>query len=240
MRFLITTAVLFLTVAVGRGQVQPGLNVGAFGGRSKALPQLSVPPNLRQFIPQGTFLRAILKTQMAPAGETWLLYDNGDDSFPEVHLDAIRTGKATKLFNRAIGGFAGLLPFALDPNRQALAFAYHVGFDCSDTTFVVYGARRGSYQKLFECQTSEGRMKIIEDSSAHLEVWSANWDFDPPDKSCVWCPHRYQIQSYSWQGRKFELTHELLTTGLLETPEIAGKPFTLLPARGVDAHSSPP
>src|ERR1039458_7012662 len=170
MRVLITITVALLTVAVAvpaRGQVQPPLDVEAFGGRSGPLPQLSVPPSLRQFVPPGTFLRAIIKTQIASGGETWLLYDNGDDSFPEVHLDAIRSGKATKLFNSAIGGFAGLVPFAIEPKRQALAFAYHVGFDCGDTTFVVYAADRGSYQKLFEHQTSEGRMKIIEDSAAH-------------------------------------------------------------------------
>jgi hypothetical protein len=238
MRVFISIAAAFLSFAVAapaRGQVQPPLDVEAFGGRSEALPQLKVPSDLRQFIPDGNFLRAIIKTQISPEGETWLLYDNGDDSFPKIHLDAIRAGKAIKLYDDAVGGFAGLVPFSLQGKRQALAFAYHVGFDCGDTTFVIFAAHRGTYDKIFEHQTSEGRMKIVQDSAAQLEVWSADWNFDPPARSCVWCPHRYHIQSYSWRGGKFNLTGERLSSKLLDTPEIAGKPFTLLTAGRVDS-----
>jgi hypothetical protein len=78
-------------------------------------------------------------------------------------------------------------------------------------------------------------MKIVQDSAAQLEVWSADWNFDPPARSCVWCPHRYHIQSYSWRGGKFNLTGERLSSKLLDTPEIAGKPFTLLTAGRVDS-----
>jgi hypothetical protein len=243
MRAFISIAAVFLTSAVAapaRAQVQPPLHVEAFGGRSEALPQLKIPPDLRQFVPEGNFLRAIIKTQIVPEGETWLLYDNGEDSFPAIHLDAIRAGKSTKMYDGAVGGFAGLVPFSLQAKKQALAFAYHVAFDCGDTTFVIFAAHRGTYQKIFEHQTSEGRMKIVEDSTAQIEVWSADWNLDPPDESCVWCPHRYRIQSYAWLGGKFKMAGERLTAQPLDTSEIAGKPFTLLPAGRVDSHSSRP
>jgi len=243
MRILIAITAALLTVDVGvpaRAQVQPPLDVGAFGGRNESLPQLSVPSSLRQFIPRGAFLRAILKTQMALEGETCLLYDNGDNDSLELHLDAIQHGKATTLFNGAVSGFAGLVPFNIEPKRQALGFAYHVGFDCSDTTFVVYAASQGSYERIFELQTTEGKMEIVESPRVRLTIWSADGEFDPPDASCIWCPHRYHVQSYSWRRGKFKVIHESLTWEFLNPSEIAGKPFILLPAQPSAAHSSRP
>ena len=166
-------AVTFLTLAVaapGRTQVQPHLAVGPFGGQSAPLPQQKIPPELRQFLPSDAILRLITKTQIGSGGETWLLYDNGESSFPEVHLDVIHDGKVEKLFGRSIGGFAGLTPFSIAPVRHALAFAYHIGYDSADTTFVVFTARQGSYQKTFEQATQQRRMKIIEDSTANRDL----------------------------------------------------------------------
>ena len=58
-RVSIRIAVVFLAFVVSMpalSQVQPPLDVEAFGARSEELPKLRVPPNLRQFIPEGTFL----------------------------------------------------------------------------------------------------------------------------------------------------------------------------------------
>lgn len=219
-------------------QVQPRLNVGLFGGWSEPLPPLKVPPTLRQFVPEGAVLRAIINTQMAPDGETCLLYDRGDKSW-EVHLDVVRVGKVTSLFNSAISSVAGLVPFTIDRNDQMLAFAYHVGGDSSDTTFAIFAARAGTYQKIFENQTEEGRMRIFEDSTEHIEVWSAFWHEDPM-KTCIWCPHRYQVESYSWQRGQFKRTHTQRTSKQLDPYEIAGTPFNTQPARQAASNPSQP
>jgi len=207
-------------------QVQPRLNVGAFGGWSEPLPPLKVPPTLRQFVPGGAILRAIINTQMVSDGETWLLYDNGDN-FPEVHLDAVRAGKVASLFDSVIASVAGLVPFTIDRKSQMLAFANHDGGDCSDTTFAIFAARAGTYQKIFDIQTEEGRMKIFEDSTERIEVWSASYHLNT--KNCIWCPHRYQVETYVWQSGKFKRTHTRRTSEQLDPAEIAGTPFILLP-----------
>jgi len=241
MRAFLATAMALLMIDLtvpAAAQVQPQLNVGAFGGWSDPLPPLKVPPTLRQFVPERAVLRAIINTQMAPDGEICLLYDQGDNSL-EVHLDVVHAGKATSLFDTEIsGGVAGIVPFTFDRNTQMLAFAYHVGGDCSDTSFAIFAVRAGTYQKIFENQTEEGRMKIFEDSTEHIEVWSASYRMTV--KNCIWCPHRYRVESYSWQSGQFKRTHTRRTSGQLEPSEIAGTPFILQPARQAAPNPSQP
>jgi hypothetical protein len=174
---------------------------------------------------------------MAPDGETCLLYDRGDNSW-EVHLDVVHSGIATSLFNGAISSVAGLVPFTIDRNSQMLAFAYHVGGDSSDTTFAIFAARADTYLKIFENQTEEGRMKIFEDATEHIEVWSASYRMTV--KNCIWCPHRYQVESYSWQSGKFKRTHTRRTSKQLNPAQIAGTPFILQPARQAASNPSLP
>lgn len=226
---IITLALLIVDVSVpASAQVQPQLKVGAFGGWTEPLPPTEVPPNLRQFLPPGATLRAVIDTHMTPEGESWLLYDPGDNLL-EVHLDAVHAGKSASLFDSEIsGGVAGLMPFSIDRKSPMLAFAYHEGGDCSDTTFAIFAAHAGTYQKILEKQTAEGRMKIFEDPPEHIEVESAILQWKAKG-FCIWCPHLYLVETYQWQGGQFKRTETRRTTERLDPGEIAAAPFVLEP-----------
>lgn len=235
---LITLALLIGDLAIpASAQVQPQLKVGVFGGWTEPLPSLPVPPTLRQFLPPGANLRAVIDTHMTQEGETWLLYDPGDNLL-EVHLDVVHAGKAVSLFDSEIsGGVAGWTAFGIDRKNQMLAFAYHESGDCSDTTFAIFAARAGAYQKIFEKRTDEGRMKIFEDSTEHIEVGSAILQWKTKG-SCIWCPHPYLFETYQWQGGQFKRTGSRRTTEQLEPAQIAAAPFVLEPK--TSAASNPP
>lgn len=205
-------------------QVQPPLRVEAFGGVRAPLRPIEVPTELKPFVPKGFNLRVVLQTNMSPDGERVFLYDNGEDTFPEVHLHALRNGKDLKLFDGVVAAVAGLLPIQAQKNQQFVSFAYHVGFDVADTTFVVFAAEKDSYRKIFERKTTTGQMRILSGSSVRIEIWSADWKLDQGE-SCVWCPHRYRVRTYVLQGDNFRLIAQRTTAEPLSPGDIAEKTF---------------
>jgi hypothetical protein len=215
--------VIFFACQVA-AQVQTPLHVEAFGGVHEPLPAITVPLELEPFLPKGFILRSEFKTRMSPEGETLFLYDNGEDTFPEVHLHALRNGKNLALFDGAVAGVAGLLPIKSPQGREIVVFAYHVGFDESDTTFVIFGAGDNLYQGIFEQKTTEGQMRILGNPPLQIEIWSADATLDQGE-SCVWCPHRYDVRTYLYRDGKFNMTSKLTTKMSLDPGSIAEKTF---------------
>lgn len=225
LRIAAASSVVFFACQVA-AQTQTPLRVEAFGGVHEPLRPINVPPELKPFVPKGFIPRAVLQTKMFPEGETLLLYDNGEDSFPHVHLHALRHGKDLKLFDGVIAGVAGLLPIQIKKNQQIVSFAYHVGFDEADTTFLIFAREKDSYRKIFERKTTTGQMRILDGSPLKLEIWSADWKLDRGE-SCVWCPHRYRVRTYVWQGDTFRLTAQRTTPAPLSPGDVAEKTFVL-------------
>jgi hypothetical protein len=220
----VTSVSLMFCARIAVAQVQTPLHVGAFGGVREPLQPIQVPPELKSFVPKGLTLRAVLKTSMFPEGETLLLYDNGEESFPEVHLHALRRGRDVKLFDGVIAGVAGLLPIQTQKGQQIVSFAYHVGFDEADTTFMILASVGDSYRVIFERKTTTGQMRILSESPVKFELWSADWKLDQGE-SCVWCPHRYRVRTYLLQGDKFLLTARRLTKAPLDPANLAERTF---------------
>ena len=218
---------LALWTCLGLAQVQTPLHVEAFGGEQQRLPPIKVPTELTEFIPKGFVLRAAIQTKMWHEGETLFLYDNDAETFPEVHLHALRrNGKELNLYDGTLADIAGLLPLQLRKGKQAVAFAYHVGFDEADTTFIVFTADADSYRAIFERKTTSGQMRVLRMAPLTFQIWSADWKLDRGD-SCVWCPHRYRIQTYLLRDNNFELIRRSVTSAALSPDEIAGKPFVI-------------
>jgi hypothetical protein len=224
---VLTIAALVLVVSTHFlcAQVQTPLHVEAFGGVQDPLPAMTVPPELKPFVPSGFTLRTVLATKMAPSGEKLFLYDNGEDPFPDVRLHALHDGNDFVLLDGTITGVGGLLPITLPGGRQLLAFAYHRGFDVADTQFVIFTFEDQSYHSIFERVTTEGRMQVLKTSPLRFEIWSADETFDKEDESCVWCPHRYTIVTYELKGDNFDVVAMRTTEKYLVPSEVAGEPF---------------
>lgn len=207
-------------------QVQTPLRVGPFGATHEPLQPVKVPPDLAPFVPKDFILRAVLQTKMSAEGETLLLYDGGESTFPDVHLHAIRHGQDLKLFDGPIAGVAGLLPIRLQTGQQIVGFAYHVGFDEADTTFVIFAAQGDSYRTIFEQKTTTGQMRLLGESPVKFELWSADCKLDRGE-SCVWCPHRYRVRTYVLERDTFTLTRQRTTATSLYPGDLAEQTFVL-------------
>jgi hypothetical protein len=189
------------------------------GFRLVAVPgdAINVPASLRRYVPKGNVLRAEFRTRLAPSGETIYLYDDGEEIFPRIYLGALRDGRNFKLLDGGITGIEGFLLVRLDKGKNGLAVAYHTGEDSADTEFVIFAASGDSYKRIFYEPTMEGQMQIVSSSPLAFRLWSAAPEFDPKDldHSCVWCLHRFRIQTYAWDGRNFRLTNKILTKKFL-------------------------
>ena len=141
-----------------QAQVQTPLHVGAFGGMQGPLPRLTVPPELKSFIPMGFVLRYVLPTKMSTAGESVFLYDNGEKEFPEVHLHALRNARQYELFDGVVSGIAGLSCLPSATACELLTFAYHRGGNLADTTFAIFGHQNGAYRQILQQEAFVGRM----------------------------------------------------------------------------------
>jgi hypothetical protein len=208
-------------------QVQAPLRVEAFGGVQSTLPPISVPPELKSFVPSNSILRAVLTTNLTSEGERIFLYDNGEDIFPSVNLRGLRNGREFKLFDGTVAGIAGLLPIKTSSDLQLLGFAYHQGGDQSDTRFVIFAHDGQGYRSVFQKQTTQGRIRILPGSALRFEMWDANAQLDPKE-SCVWCPHRYRVLTYEVHGSDFKEIKKRTTREFLDPGEIAAGPFVVL------------
>lgn len=220
---------VFLTVLLAcqvMAQMQTPLGVGPFGATPSPLRPVNVPPELKPFVPNGFILRAVLQTKMSAEGETLLLYDNGEDTFPDVHLHAVRHGHDLNLFDGHVAGVAGLMPIRSRMAQQILGFAYHVGFDEADTTFVIFAAQQDSYRTIFEQKTTTGQMRLLSESPVKFELWSADWKLDQGE-SCVWCGHRYRVRTYVLEEDTFRLTAKRTTAASLYPGDVAGQTFVV-------------
>lgn len=220
----IAAFVLLLSAYGLAGQMQQPVQVEPFGGVQKPLSPIRVPDRLRPYVPKGSVLRAVLQTKMSQEGETLLLYDNGAGEFPTVHLHAVRDGRVVALFDGVVAGVAGLLP--IEAQEQLVGFAYHVGFDQADTTFVVFKEKAGRYQTVFEQKTTSGQMRLLSESPAKFEIWSAARDLDLGE-SCVWCPHRYRVRTYERRAKGFALVAERTTPTPLDPTSVVQKAFVV-------------
>lgn len=223
-RLSLATLALFLACQA-TAQMQAPVHVGAFGGIQEPFPPLDVPAELRPFVPKGFILRAALQTKMSPDGEALLLYDNDAETFPEVHLHAVRNGTDMVLFDGVVAGVAGLLPIK-SHEQQFVSFAYHVGFDQADTTFVIFCGETKVYRKIFEQETTSGQMRLLSGSPARFEIWSADWRLDQGE-SCVWCPHRYRVRTYVLQTNGFTLVKKRTTSIPISPGEVVQKTFVV-------------
>jgi hypothetical protein len=219
---LLASAIVCFVVPVAAlaAQIEAPLRVGIMGGVQQALPPMPVPERFKNFVPEGAVLRAVLPARMSEEGETLLLYDNGEAIYPEICLTAIRSGEKRMLFRESVSAFAGLLLVNLPDRQQVLIFAYHIAGDQSDTHFVMFGAEGRRYRTLFEEQTFEGRLRILSFLPVQMEIWSANPALDQPP-SCIWCPHRYDIETYVWRRNRFRRSATRRTPSPLLPGDIA-------------------
>jgi hypothetical protein len=233
MNRVLTIAALVLVVSTRFlwAQVQTPMRVTPFGGVQEPLAPTPVPPELKAFIPSGFTLRAVINAKMSPSGEKLILYDNdnGEDSFPGVRLHALQNGKDLGMFEGRVAGFAGMLPIGQPSGRQLLAFAYHKGFDQSDTMFEIFSYESGSYSSIFRWHSTEGRMRVLSASPLRFEIWTAATELDPdiPEESCVWCPHRYHVITYELKNDNFDVLAMRTTQKRLVPDDIASKPFVM-------------
>lgn len=220
MRFAKVVLVLLATSWATRVHAQVRVPASVAGFRLVAVPQeaINVPAELRPYVPKGQVLRVAFRTELTSSGETIFLYDDGEEILPRIYLGALRDGRKFKLLDGGITGVEGFLLMRLDKGQNALAVVYHTGEDSADNEFVIFAGAEGSYKKIFFEQTMEGQMRIVSTNPLGFTLSSAAAELDPRDASCVWCPHRFRIKTYAWDGQQFRLTNRVLTK-FLRPPE---------------------
>lgn len=221
MRFAKITVFSLLALSALQLSAQVHAPASVAGFRLVAVPRkaINIPADLRPYVPKGHVLREAFRTQLTSSGETIFLYDDGEDILPRIYLRALRDGRNFKLLDGGISGVEGFLLVRLDKSTNALAVAYHTGEDSADNEFVIFAGAVGSYKKIFFAQTMEGQMRVVSTNPLAFTLSSAAAELDPRDASCVWCPHRFRIKTYAWNGQQFRLTNKVLTAKFLRPPE---------------------
>ena len=189
---------------------------------------------LRAFVPKGYALREAFRTKLTPSGETILLYDDGEEFFPRICLVALHDGQKFTLIDGGITGVGGFLLMPLSKGENGLVVVYHVGQDFSDDEFAIFTGGENSYSKVFFERTTEGQMRIVSTDPIKFTLSSAAAELDPkdPERSCVWCLHRFRTKTYVWDAQRFRLTNKVLTKEFLK-PVDPGNAFIMQGAPGV-------
>jgi len=96
--------------------------------------------------------------------------------------------------------------------------------DGSGSEFLVIGYRNRKYEVLLHRLVSLGRIVFHSDSGS-MEIWGSLDGKCPDGPSCVWCMHRYKIETYSWHSSRFTRKYSRLTNRCLNPDPIVSDPI---------------
>ncbi|HKF53507.1 MAG TPA: hypothetical protein VKB26_14420 [Candidatus Acidoferrales bacterium] len=179
---------------------------------------------LRSLVPKGNILRGAWHTNLTPSGETIFLYDDGEEVLQQACLAILRGGRESSLVDATY--VQDFVLVSLDNSKKGLAVVSSNGEDGADAEFVIFVFSNGLYKRVFSGKTMEGQMKIVSTNPLSFTLSDAAEELDSKDNSCVWCPHRFRIKSYVWNGETFKLTKQVLTKEFIR-PADPGSAFIL-------------
>lgn len=135
----------------------------------------------------------------ASPGEDAVVYEIGDEFSPDTYVAVFREDRRVRVMEtpedfRAVA----CVWSSLDEKSPYLLIALRNIGDGAATRYLAYGASvEGTYRRILSEFMTQAQVRIGPEPGK-MEFWDAR-----DDGTCVWCPHRYSVSTYSWSGTKF-------------------------------------
>jgi hypothetical protein len=105
-----------------------------------------------------------------------------------------------------------------ESNQHVFVVVFSTAGDGSGSAFFVIGYKNGEYHVLLDRSVSLGRI-VFHPGTASVDIWGSA-SGKCPSSSCVWCLHRYKIETYSWQSGRFIRKYSRMTRKCLNPDPI--------------------
>jgi hypothetical protein len=186
--------------------------------------QETLTDEVRRQLPNLNGTVHVLSTTLSSAGEQVILYNSSPDELePQPRVAVADEGKVVTIFDaESNGGFTRLLAaceLPLEDGRNAMVMAYRAGGDGSVTMFLFVGFNNGKYIVLNTLHAPASR--IVIDGQGRFSMW-----WGQGSNKCVWCPQRYNITKYRFDGAHFVPLRTTKGKQLLQPGDIADTPLT--------------
>lgn len=197
-------------------------------------PAVKAPKAIRALLPRDAEVRLLQRLNLNPR-DTLVVYDRpapgeGGDLI-EIRYPAVLVLRQ----NHVVGRFslkaratddadwvfleAGEVP--LSGEKFGIALAFRSVGDGAGSLFWVISPEQEKYRIVLRKLIDQGRLRA--DQDANLEFWDAGGDGE-----CIWCPHRYKILAYKWDGAHFTQVRKTTTCRKLSPDVMTDKPVELV------------
>jgi hypothetical protein len=186
--------------------------------------QETLTDEVRRQLPNSNGTIHVLSTTLSSAGEHVILYNSSPDELePQPRVAVADGAKVVTIFDaESNGGFTRLLAaceIPLENGRNAIVMAYSAGGDGATTMFLFMGFRNGKYVVLNTLHAPASRI-VIDGQGRFSMLWGQG------SNKCVWCPQRYNITKYRFDGAHFVPVRTIKGKQLLQPGDIADTPLT--------------
>lgn len=218
---------------VAAAQQESPFRAGPLAAIHEPVKPIKPPREIAALLPRVAMVRVLANTQLAPAGETTVVYDiyESPDSDPDrtsgrmvknTHVVILRDGKVASDLGAPDEDcdLAGFAQFRLEGKSNAAAIAFRCGGDGSHTDFFLLRFDGESYTLDSIAETLTERLEILEADPADIRVWSAG-----VDDTCVWCGQHYSTDVYVWENGQFEPKSHEITRDTYEPRDLNQHPI---------------
>ena len=197
-------------------------------------PAVKAPKAIRALLPRDAEVRLLQRLNLNPR-DTLVVYDRpepGEAGDPiEIRYPVVLVLRQ----NHVVGRFslkaratddadwvfleAGEVP--LSGEKFGIALAFRSLGDGAGSLFLVISPEQVKYRIVLRKLIDQGRLRA--DQDANLEFWDAG-----DEGECIWCPHRYKILAYKWDGAHFTQVRKTTTCRKLSPDVMTDKPVELV------------
>ena len=174
----------------------------------------------------------IQPTQFTSGGETFVIYERGNQYEPNTHIAVIKNQTRVADFNLVklfakdgVGETYALFQSAqlsLGPSRKGFIAAFRNIGDGAGTLFVLVTESEGRFAVSWQEEASEAQFRVTREDAFQL------WNADEGD-ACVWCPHHYEVTNYLWKGEALMKLSHFETKRLFSPYQFSERPIRIMP-----------
>ncbi len=193
---------------------------------------VQVPPDLRSAIPAKSVIRMIQPTQFTSGGETFVIYERGNQYEPNTHIAVIKNQTRVADFNLVklfakdgVGETYALFQSAqlsLGPSRKGFIAAFRNIGDGAGTLFVLITESAGNFAVSWQEGAAQAQFQVRQGGA--FQLWNAN-----EGDECIWCPHHYDVTNFLWKDDALKRTSHFETKHLLSPYQYSEKPIRIVP-----------
>jgi hypothetical protein len=187
--------------------------VGLFGAMDRPKAPVPISAEISSKLPEVRSIRGVEQTRLGPSGEQIIMYDTNEDLEPDPRVAVVVSGILTEVYevSKFVEYGKGALyatscEFNLTPTQRALAIAYTLSGDGTESAFLILTwSAAGQYALVFHRTVGQGRLVF---GSQTLELWESTRGkyASRPDSAkfeCEWCQHRYLITEFEWRNGEY-------------------------------------